>query len=324
MYSTSMETHASTFPTRSPERWTPLRVRHGLASGGFGPEVAYRMSPSRGVVRALPSSRGTGSDFVRVQAETGLVERLAFEKPETGASRLSNARPRVFAFPTDGKAPASSVLGDFDGNGLLDLAVADPHGAQIWLVRQDRPGIFSAAEEFPSLAGIRALIAVDRDNDGRDELVMASPKERTLAWTRLSEDGTLELPSVIETRASPRRWRPRTSTGDGHVDLVYASVDKRDRRLFLLSGVSSWTEPVEIELSKLETDPDALRVVDLDADGRLDLVLFVDHDSLRLLIQNDDGRLRRDRTRNRIRSVSGGRCRAIDLRHRRCQRRRHR
>ncbi len=88
-----------------------LRVRYGLASGGFGPEVAYRMSPSRGVVRALPSSRGTGSDFVRVQAETGLVERLAFETPETGKSRLSNARPRVFAFPTDGKAPASSVTG---------------------------------------------------------------------------------------------------------------------------------------------------------------------------------------------------------------------
>jgi len=109
----------------------PLRVRHGLASGGFGPEVAYRLSPSRGVVKAIPSLNGHGSDFVRIQADTGLIERLAFEQPEPGKTILSNARPRVFAFPTDGKAPARTALGDFDGNGLLDLAVADPRGARI-------------------------------------------------------------------------------------------------------------------------------------------------------------------------------------------------
>ena len=266
-----------------------LRVRHGLASGGFGPEVAYGTGPSRGVVRALPSVSGAGSDFIRIQADTGLVERLAFKTPEAGKSRLSNARPRVFAFPTNGKAPASSVLGDFDGNGLLDLAVADSRGARIWLVRQDRPGIFTAAEEFPSLAGIRALVAMDRDNDGRDDLIMASPKEKTLAWTRLAEDGTLELPSVIDTRGKPEALAAADFDGDGRLDLVYASVEKRDRRLFLIPGISSWRDAVEIELSGLETDPEALRVVDLDADGRPDLVLFVNHDSLRLLVQDVDG-----------------------------------
>ncbi len=80
--------------------------------------------------------------------------------------------------------------------------------------------------------------------------------------------------------------------GDGHFDLVYASVDKRDRRLFLIPGISRWTEAVEIELSTLDTDPLALRVVDLDADGRLDLALFLAHDSLRLLIQNGDGQFK--------------------------------
>jgi len=266
-----------------------LRIRHGLTGGGVGPEVAYRMGPSRGVARALPSARGAGIDLVHIQADTGLIERLAFETPEPGKSMLSNARPRVFAFPTDGKAPASSALGDFDGNGLLDLAVADSRGARIWLVRQEEPGVFAAAEEFPSLAGIRALVAMDRDADGRDELIMASPKERTLAWTRLAEDGTLELPSVIDTRGKPEAVAAADFDADGHLDLVYASAEKRDRRLFLVPGVSGWNETVEIELSGFETDPRALRVVDLDADGRPDLVLFVDHDPVRLLIQNDDG-----------------------------------
>jgi len=266
-----------------------LRVRHGLASGGFGPEIAYRPGPSRGVVQAMPSATGRGSDFVRIQADTGLVERLAFEQPDSPETVLSNARPRVFAFPTNGKAPARTALGDFDGNGLSDFAAADPRGARIWLVSQTSPGIFTAPAEFPTLAGIRELIAVDRDGDGRDELIMASPKEHTLAWTRLSDDGILELPSVIPTQGKPETVAAGRFDGDGHVDLVYASVDKRDRRLLLLSGASNWTESTEIEITDLETDPDALRVVDLNGDTRSDLVLFVDHDPLRLLIQNVDG-----------------------------------
>ena len=266
-----------------------LRVRHGLTGGGFGPEVAYRMSESRGVVRSLPAARGAGRDFVHIQEDTGLLERLAFEPPEPGKSPLSNARPRVFAFPTDGKAPTSSVLGDFDGNGLLDLAVADSRGARIWIFRQEKSGVFAAAEEFPSLAGIRALLAMDRDGDGRDELIMASPKERTLAWTRLAEDDTLELPSIIDTQGKPEAVAAADFDEDGRLDLVYASVEKRDRRLILIPGASDWNEAVEIELAELETDPLALRVADLDADGRMDLVLFVNHDPIRLLIQNDTG-----------------------------------
>ncbi len=266
-----------------------LRVRHGLAAGGFGPEIAYRPGPSRGVVQTMPSEGGRGSDFVRIQADTGLIEKLAFEEPESPDTVLSNARPRVFAFPTDGKAPARTALGDFDGNGLSDFAVADPRGARIWLVSQTTPGIFTAPVEFPTLAGIRELIAIDRDEDGRDELIMASPKEHTLAWTRLSADGVLELPSVIPTQGKPETVAAGKFDGDAHVDLVYASVDKRDRRLFMLSGASNWIESVEIEIADLETDPAALRVADLNGDTRSDLVLFVDHDPLRLLIQNGGG-----------------------------------
>jgi len=266
-----------------------MRVRHGLASGGFGPEIAYRMGPSRGVAQVMPSESGRGSDFVRIQADTGLVERLAFEQPDSPTTVLSNARPRVFAFPTDGKAPARTALGDFDGNGLSDFAVADPRGARIWLVSQTSPGIFTAPVESPTLAGIRELIAIDRDEDGRDELIMASPKEHTLAWTRLSDDGVLELPSVIPTQGKPETVAAGKFDGDGHVDLVYASVDRRDRRLLMLSGESNWTESAEIEIAKIETDPEALKVVDLNGDTRSDLVLFVDHDPLRLLVQNGGG-----------------------------------
>ncbi len=266
-----------------------LRVRHGLATGGFGPEVAYRLSSSRGVVRPLPSVTGRGSDFVRIQADTGLVERVIFAAPEPGKSGLSNTRPRVFAFPTDGKVAASAALGDFDGNSLLDLAVADPRGARIWLILQEAPGIFAEAEEFPSLTGIRTLTAIDRDGDGRDELIMASPKERTLAWTRLSEDDTLEMPSLIATQGKPEAMAAADFDGDGRTDIVYASVEKRDRKLLLLSGTSDWTEAVEIDLGTLETDPQALRVADLNGDGRLDLLLFSDNDPLRLLVQEAEG-----------------------------------
>ena len=266
-----------------------FRVRHGLRESGFGPEISYRMTPSRGVVRTVPAAEGTGSDLIRIQAETGLLERLAFTVPEAGRTPLSNSRARVFTYPTDGQAPAAATTADLDGNGLLDLAVADPRDARIRIVLQTGPGIFRAAEDYPSLAGIRSLVAVDRDQDGRDELVMASPKERSLAWTRLSSSGALDLPVVIPSRGRPEAAAAADFDGDGRMDLAYASVEKRDRRVFLLSGSSDWTEHEELPIRELEADPEGLRTVDLDGDGDRDLVLFVKHEGIRLLIRGDDG-----------------------------------
>lgn len=266
-----------------------IRVRHGVGSGGFGPELDYRMSSSRGIVRPMPAADGRGSDFVRIQSDTGLLERLSLVSPEKGETALSNSRPRVFPYPTDGKAAAASALGDFDGNSLLDLAVADPRAARIWVTLQLRPGIFAAAEDFPALTGVRALIAVDRDGDGRHELVMASPKERTLAWTSLGDDGALGLPRVIDGEGKPQAVAAADFDADGQLDLVYASADKKVRKVILLPGSSSWTSGVEIEVGELETDPETLRVVDADADGRPDLALFAKHDDLRLLRNDGDG-----------------------------------
>jgi hypothetical protein len=266
-----------------------FRVRHGIRESGFGPEISYRMTPSRGVVRPIPAVDGNGSDLVRIQAETGLLERLAFTVPEAGRTPLSSSRARVFTYPTDGKAPAAATTADLDGNGLLDLAVADPRDARIRIVLQTGPGVFAAAQDFPSLAGIRSLVAVDRDQDGRDELVMASPKERSLAWTRLSSSGALDLPVVIPSRGRPQAAAAADFDGDGRVDLAYASVEKRDRRVFLLSGASDWSDHEELPTRELEADPEMLRTVDLDGDGGQDLVLFLKHEGIRLLVRGPDG-----------------------------------
>jgi len=264
-----------------------FRVRYGLQGSGFGPEISYRMTPTRGVVRPIPSATSIGSDFVRIQAETGLLERLAFTEPEPGKTPLANSRARVFAFPTDGKSPAASTVADLDGNGLLDLAVADPRGARIWILLQTSPGVFASADEFPSLAGIQSLIAVDRDGDGRDELVMASPKERSLAWTRFSESGTLQLPVIIPSKGKPQSVAAADFDGDGLLDLAYASVEKRDRWVFMLPGNTDWTEHEEIPINELEVDPEALRVVNLNGDDHPDLVLLSKHEGMRLLVRTD-------------------------------------
>lgn len=268
-----------------------IRVRPGVGSGAFGPELTYRTGSTRGLARPIPAASGGGSDFVRIQNNTGQLERLTLFSEDREHTAIGDARPRVFAYPSDGKAAAAATLADLDRNGLLDLAVADPRDARIWVIRQTRSGIFAAAEASPSLSGIRSLIAVDRDDDGRDELVMASPKEQTLAWTSVTEDGELELPSVIAVEGRPGAVAAADFDGDGRVDLVYASTDKRERRLFQLTGASDWQDGTQVEISDLDHDPAALRVVDLNQDGHPDLALFVDHGDLRLLVNDGSGGL---------------------------------
>jgi VCBS repeat protein len=75
-------------------------------------------------------------------------------------------------FPA-GHAPIGLALGDVDGDGRADLAVANFGGGDVMIFRGDGQGRFSPAGTFP-VGGAPAGIAVaDLDGDGRADVVSA-------------------------------------------------------------------------------------------------------------------------------------------------------
>ncbi len=162
------------------------------------------------------------------------------------------------------------TTGDFDGNGLVDLAIALPTKTLIALqLRSSPPGDFAATLELRDVAPLRELVAADFDGDGVDDVAgveAASGAVVILGGNRAASGQLVE-------RARP--W-----SGDGTGSLYAGDLD-RDGWPDLVIGRSSPTAAVVIlrgtsaGFMAPSTDSgltgNALAVGDLDHDGRDDV-----------------------------------------------------
>jgi len=268
-----------------------LRVRFGIAAGGFGAEVPFRIEPTRGGLEPVVLGNDGMPRFVRIQAVSGSLELLELDRADTAKTWLKKIRPRLFSSRTDAKNPASYAVDDFDGDGRPDIAIADGRGARTWLLLQHQAGEFAEAAEFPSLADVRSLASGDLDGDGRAELFLASPKDRTVAWTTLGGSGRLGYPMPLPTRGKPFAVAAHDLDGDGDLEVAYAFSDQRQTGVQVLDrdgGGEEWRHS-EIVLEAFDSPPNGLRIVDANHDGRSDLAVFGTREGLRLLLQSDDG-----------------------------------
>jgi hypothetical protein len=268
-----------------------IRMRLGLPDGGFGPEITFRTGKLRGALAPL-SLEGfePGPALVAVSAATGDLEVVSLEATDHHEGHVSDIRPRLFSSRVDGKTPASYAFPDLDGDGRIDIAIADPHGARLWMMLQTAPGQFGEAVEFPSIADVRSVAAADLDGDGRDELVVASPKEKTVAWTRLESSGRLAYPQPLPSAGKPHAVVASDLDGDGTIDLAFAFDDTDGRGVGLLKRRpdADWQLTLK-DLPDVRTAPRGLVVTDADGDGRLDLIVLLARQPARTLRQADDG-----------------------------------
>ena len=76
---------------------------------------------------------------------------------------------------SSGDRPSWLASADFNGDGRLDLAIANPFPAQIAILHGDGTGTFTLANpQFPLSRRASFLLAADLNKDGRPDLVMAN------------------------------------------------------------------------------------------------------------------------------------------------------
>jgi hypothetical protein len=269
------------------DRRDGLRVRLQTAAREFGPELAYAIKDSRCTLQILaPATAKTPATFAFAQENTGQLEVFTLT-PAPAASGLPALRPRVFSPRTGAKTSACYALGDFNGDRDLDVAVGDPDGAQVFLYLRQPDGGFTGAQRFPVSADVRSLAAGDWDGDGRDELFVGSPREQTVGFAKFG-DGRLAYPRPLPITGKPLALAAGDLAGDGRTLLVALREEKGKRVVEIWARQDAGAELLKsIELTGLKTDPRALRLVDANQDGKLDLAIFTPLDAMRLLVQGE-------------------------------------
>jgi len=133
--------------------------------------------------------------------------------------------------------PSSLALGDFDGNGVLDLVTANPSNNNVSILRSPGGGTFAAPEDFDlGLTAIAGDFDVDGDVDGRD----------FLAWQRNPSVGDMAdwrtnfgRSAIANSDLTPVAVAVGDFNGDGWLDL--ATANAAGNTVSILLNDHTWT-----------------------------------------------------------------------------------
>jgi hypothetical protein len=180
--------------------------------------------------------------------------------------------------------------GDFDGDGLRDLAAWED--TSISTIVQVGPRVFQAISSLPvechAIASDRIVVA-DLDGDGDLDLA----PEGCEPLSALMNDGTGTFAIEVlgqkwETHASSWSVAAGDMDGDGSIDLVTGAYE----RVWIWYGSSGFAEKRKYEILGSVTE---MALLDLEGDGDLDLAMSAFTDELQLR-ENIGGTLSEPRT----------------------------
>jgi hypothetical protein len=266
-----------------------LRVRMGLPGGEFGPERELDVpSPSGNV---WPMVEQDGSPFLVMIPENGkMVEKVQLTTRPRRKSEADDVQPKLHSVPLLGPSHARYTLADLDGNGAPEVVIADPDGARLlvcsWIGEDLGP-----PEPFPAPRGVTSLSHGDLDGDGREEVVLASQQERSVAVTHLTPEGRLAFPRTLPIEGKPLAVACLDADGDGHIDVVVSTEDHHAPALLFFPEGKVGEGPKPIPLEDLREAPESLRVLDIDGDGRLDLLMSAAREPLKVILAGEQGLL---------------------------------
>jgi len=150
----------------------------GLGSGGLGPARGspFAVAPSP-FAMAVGDVDGDGRRDLAVGHFSG---QLTNRSRDAVTILLGDGKGGLAVAPGSpfkaGHAPISLALGDVDGDGHSDLAVANFGGDDVMIFRGDGTGRFTPAGRFPVGGAPSGIAVADLDGDGRADAVSADSR----------------------------------------------------------------------------------------------------------------------------------------------------
>ncbi len=200
-----------------------------------------------------------------------------------GASTLSFSSEQVFEA---GKGPRLPVLEDINGDGRPDLVVAndtiDEHAISVFF-NTTSPGASTASfgpRQFFAFFAPGFVLPADVNGDGRPDLIISSQAgaDEVVVILNATPPGAsnLSLGSEADLPVGklPNVVRAADVNGDGRPDLVVAN-NEGDSVSLLLNGTAPGASTPSFapeQTFAVGNEPRSLQAVDLNGDGRVDLI----------------------------------------------------
>jgi uncharacterized repeat protein (TIGR01451 family) len=195
---------------------------------------------------------------------------LTVRNPAASASFTSATGSPI----TVGNGPFAIAVGDFNGDGIQDLAVANGGSSSVTILLGKGDGTFTAAAAPPgTFSGPSAILAADFNGDGKLDLAVLNGGNNTVTILLGNGNGTFSLPNAATptTGSNPLAFVAGDFNGDGKVDLAVANYRGNTVTILLGNGDGSFTATAATPATG--SFPAAIVAGDFNKDGKLDLAV---------------------------------------------------
>jgi FG-GAP-like repeat/FG-GAP repeat len=263
-----------------------VAVLLGNGDGTFMPAVVF------------PTNRGTDSVAVADFNGDGKLDFVAGTSIGGGTTGFNSVASvylgkgdGTFApavnYPT-GIVAASIAIADLNGDGRLDLAVANENSDSISVLLGRGDGTFQAAVNYPAGPGPSGIASGDFNGDGKLDLVVANAGSSfgtTVSVLMGNGNGTFKAPVSYPAGDEPFSVAVGDFNMDGKLDLIVADSGLTlDNTVNLLLGNGDGTFQTAVPYT-VGTGAVSVAVADLNSDGLLDVaVANIDSNNVSVLL----------------------------------------
>jgi hypothetical protein len=236
----------------------------GHGDGTFGSKVDYATGVGPGIL-ALADLNGDGNLDLAVSCNDGVSVYVVSVLLGNGDGTF-----QTHADYMAGSWPSWVAVGDFNGDGKLDMVIANAHSDSVSVLLGNGDGTFQPKVDYATGMNPRSVAVGDLNGDGKLDLAVASQFSNAASILLGNGDGTFQGSVDYAAGNSPVWLVLGDFNGDGSLDLALASFNDSTLNVLLNNGNGTFQPKTDYLPGG---NPTSVAIGDFNRDGRLDLAV---------------------------------------------------